>query len=697
MPSAYDFLESLTVVLGVAAVTTIVFQRLRQPVVLGYIIAGVVIGPHFPVPLVADPNIVHTLSELGVILLMFALGLEFSISKLIRLAPTAGLTSLLQCSLLFYLGYLSARLLGWSTMDGLFTGAAIASSSTTIIAKVFDEQKITGTLRDLVVGILIVEDLIAISLMALLTAIATGAGLSGQALAITIGKLGVFLITLVGLGLLLVPRFIRSVVRLGRAETTVIASIALCFGVALLAHAFGYSVALGAFVAGSLIEASGEGEEIERLVQPVRDVFAAVFFVSVGLMLDPALIKEHYLAIIVITLVVLFGKFVGVSIGSFLTGSGVRTSVRAAMSLSQIGEFAFIVASLGMTLKATGDFLYPVAAAASAITTLTTPWLVRASDPFARYIDRKLPKSLQTFATLYGAWLETMRTSHPKSDRAAGIRSLIRRLLFDVALVSGHVIFVATTMDAIVGYVEGKLGINGMIVKILVVAGAIAVGLPFFFGIIRVTRRLGVTLAEAALPLSPEGKVDLGAAPRRALVLALQIAVALVVGVPLLALTQPFVGSAMGAVVLALVLGILAVAFWRGAANLHGHVRAGAETIIEVLRKQGGKKAEVADGHHALSRAIEFLPGLGAPVPVIAPERSPATGKSLSELNLRGRTGATVLAISRAGRGIIPTAQERILAGDVLALAGTTEAVDAARQLIEGTASIDDAEPVSKE
>lgn len=351
-----------------------------------------------------------------------------------------------------------------------------------------------------------------------------------------------------------------------------------------------------------------------------------------------------------------------------------------------------------MTLKATGDFLYPVAAAASAITTLTTPWLVRASDPFARYIDRKLPKSLQTFATLYGSWLETMRSSHPKSDRAAGIRSLIRRLLFDVALVSGHVIVVATTMDAIVGYVEGKLGINGMIVKLLVVAGAIAIGLPFFFGIIRVTRRLGITLAEAALPLSPEGKVDLGAAPRRALVLALQIAAVLVVGVPLLALTQPFVGSAMGAVVLALVLGILAVAFWRGAANLHGHVRAGAETIIEVLRKQGGKKAEVADGnHHDLSRAIEFLPGLGAPVPVIAPERSPATGKSLSELNLRGRTGATVLAISRAGRGIIPTAQERILAGDVLALAGTTEAVEAARQLIEGTTSIDDAEPVTQE
>jgi CPA2 family monovalent cation:H+ antiporter-2 len=250
---AHAFLVALTIVLGVAAVTTVVFQRFRQPVVLGYILAGFIIGPNVPVPLVADRQIIQTLSELGVILLMFSLGLEFSLSRLAKLGATIVLTTLLETSLMGWLGFTTGQLFGWTTVESLFAGAIIAISSTTIVAKAFEEQKIKGPLRELVVGVLIVEDLIVVLLMATLTAVASGRGLSAGDMAITTGRLAAFLTALVVVGLLVVPRAVRAINRLKRPETTVVASIGFCFAVSLLAHELGYSVALGAFIAGSLI------------------------------------------------------------------------------------------------------------------------------------------------------------------------------------------------------------------------------------------------------------------------------------------------------------------------------------------------------------------------------------------------------------------------------------------------------------
>jgi CPA2 family monovalent cation:H+ antiporter-2 len=302
MHDVHEFLRSLTIVLSVAAVTTVVFQRLRQPVVLGYIVAGLIVGPHVPLPLVADRTVVQALSELGVILLMFSLGLEFSLRKLARVGPTAGFTAVLQSGLMTWLGFLVGRAFGWSMLESIFMGAAVAISSTTIIAKVFDEQKIAGRQRELVVGILLIEDLVAVVFLAALTAIATGAGVSAEALAATIGTLAAFLVALLVVGMLVIPRFMRMVVRLERDETTLVASVGVCFLTAWIAHTAGYSVALGAFLAGSLVAESGHAEPIEHLVRPVRDVFAAVFFVSVGLLIDPALAIANWPAIVVLSL-----------------------------------------------------------------------------------------------------------------------------------------------------------------------------------------------------------------------------------------------------------------------------------------------------------------------------------------------------------------------------------------------------------
>ncbi|MBJ6762268.1 cation:proton antiporter [Myxococcaceae bacterium JPH2] len=687
MHDAHAFLQALAIVLCVAAVTTVVFQRLRQPVVLGYIIAGLIIGPHVPIPLVADAGIVQTLSELGVILLMFSLGLEFSLRKLIQVGPTAGITAVIQCSVMMWLGFITGRAFGWSRLECLFAGAAIAISSTTIIAKAFDEQNIRGNLRKLVIGILVVEDIIAILLMATLTAVSSGAGLSAGALAATVGKLVAFLVALVVVGLLVVPRAVRAIIKLNRPETTLVASVGICFAVALLAQTLGYSVALGAFLAGSLVSESGEGKTIEHLVQPVRDIFAAIFFVSVGMLLDPALVAQHWGAVVVLTLVVIFGKILSVTTGAFLTGNGLRTSVQAGMSLAQIGEFSFIIAGLGLSLKATGSFLYPVAVAVSVVTTLVTPWLIKASGPFASLLDRKLPQPLQTFVTLYGSWVERLGNLPRRETVGARARRSILLLLLDAALLVAIVIGASIGSARVVNFLVREVGLLESVARTIFIVASVVLCVPFAVGIVRVARRLGGTLAEAALPAAPDGKVDLAAAPRRMLVVTLQLGIVVIVGVPVMAFTQPFLPGMPGATLLLIMIAVLGFSFWRSATNLQGHMRAGAQVIVAALASQShatGDNEHAEEKKDSLADIRALLPGMGDPESISLLQTSPAVGRTLAELDLRGMTGATVLAIRRGDADVlVPSAKEVLRAGDVLALAGTHEAIDAARAVLE--------------
>src|SRR5207237_256041 len=316
---SHAFLQNLAVVLCVAALATVVFQRLRQPVVFGYLLAGLIIGPHMPIPLVANPQMVRALSELGVILLMFSLGLEFSIRKLVQVSQKAGAVALFECSVMISVGYLVGQMLGFSRIESIFAGAIVGISSTTIIVKAFEEQKVKGRVTELVFGILIIEDLIAIFLLTVLTTIAQSGAVSASELGLTAVRLAMFLAPLIGFGILTVPRAIRAVQRLGRPETTLVASIGICFAAALLALSFGYSVALGAFLAGH----------------------------------------------------------------------GRRTAMKAGMSLAQIGEFSFIIASVGVASSVIGGWIYPVAIAVSAITTLTTPLLDQALEQ-SHGVDRSL-------------------------------------------------------------------------------------------------------------------------------------------------------------------------------------------------------------------------------------------------------------------------------------------------------------------
>ncbi len=684
MQDAHELLAAIAVVLGVAAVTTVLFHRLRQPVVLGYILAGLIVGPHVPWPLVANPGVVQTLSELGVILLMFALGLEFSLRKLVQVGPVAGLTAVVESSIMAWLGFLAGRALGFTPLESVFAGAMVAMSSTTIVAKAFQDLHVRGPLRDLVVGVLLVEDLFAILLMAILTAVATGTRVSAGALGGTVGRLAAFLAVLLAAGMLTVPRAVRWVRRLGSSETLLVLSLGLCFGISYLAFAFGYSVALGAFIAGALVAESGEGHTVERLVRPVRDLFAAIFFVSVGMLIDPALVARNWKAIAVLVPLVLLGKSVAVGTGALLTGNGVRLSIQAALSLAQIGEFSFILASLGISLGATRDFLFPVAVAVSAVTTLTSPRLIGASARIAAAVDARLPAPFQTAASLYGSWLERLRSSPAHDSTGRRVRRFARSLLVDAVVVVGIVIGTSVALDRVSVGLAAWLGLPVGIARLLVLVAGGAAALPFCVGLLRNGRRIGIALASAALPEASAGTTDLAAAPRRALLSILELATAALVLMPLLAITQPFLPGVPGAAFLGVAVMTLGIAFWRSSSDLQGHVRASAFVIVEALAKEAAAPVRPAQPHEdALAAVRAMFPGLGEPVAVRLPLGSPAVARSLAELGVRGSTGATVLAIARAGGSVmIPSSGEVLRDGDVLALAGTHEAVEAACALL---------------
>ncbi|MBI2407052.1 MAG: cation:proton antiporter [Gemmatimonadetes bacterium] len=680
MHASASFLYTLAVVCSVAAVTTVLCQRIRLPVVFGYLLAGMIVGPHVPVPLVADTGTLSSLAEVGIVLLMFSIGLEFSLRRMLRLAPVSGLVALLETTAMFGFGVAAAELLGWSSREAVFTGAIIAISSTTIIARAFNDHPVEPAVRDTVFGILVFEDLIAIILLAALSALGSGTGVTLRELGATVLQLATFLAALIGIGLLVVPRFIRYVARLRRDETTLVTTVGLAFAAALLATAFGYSVALGAFLMGALVSESGARHAIEKLLAPLRDFFAAVFFVAVGSSIDPALVARHWVAALVLTAVVMGGKVVAVAVSVFLSGRDVRTSVRAAMSLAQIGEFSFIIAGVGAASGAVGEHLLPVAVAASALTTLATPALIAASADVAARVDRALPAPLQTFVALYGSWFEAMRSGGAPQQQSR-TRQLVGFMALDVAVLMAVVVAAAVEMPRGITLLQRWTGAGPTTAQLLVLALAALVAAPIVLGLFRSAGRLGDLFSERALPVPPKG-ADFGFAPRRALSASLQGGLLLLAGAPVIAVAQPFLPPLRGTVALLLLVMFIGALVWRSASSLQGHAEAGAQLLVSALRHQMAETG-VYPVPQPIAHAEELLPGMGAPVGVAIGAEHAAAGRTLRELNVRARTGAGVLAITRGDeRILIPRGGDTIHAGDVLALAGTRESVTAAIALL---------------
>ncbi len=681
MHESRTFLQDLALVFCVATLAALLFQRLRQPVVLAYLVAGVIVGPHVPLPLFVDLGRIQTLSELGVILVMFSLGLEFSLQRLVRLLPTAGLAGLVQISAMLWLGYLVGTLFGMAWPANLFVGGMICISSTMIVARVFADQGVDEELAGSVFGILVIQDLAAIVLITMFTALASGAGLPAYELITTVGRLGVFVAAMIVVGILLVPRLVREAHRRSAAEVLLIASVGVCFGLALLAEHFGYSVALGAFVAGVLVGESGRRSDVAHSVAPLRDVFAAVFFVSVGMLVDPRVFGREWLLVTTLVMVVIVGQTLFISLGTFLAGKSVRLAIRTGLSLAQIGEFSFILVGIGTVAGVVPADLLAVAVGVAVVTTFLTPLLVRASDAAAVAVDARLPPSVQTFSALYGAWFESLTRREPRT------RSRAHRLWLlyaaDASLLIALVVAAAVGRDWLAAELRAWLSLPPDIAAWSVIGAAIVLIAPFAIGVVRVARALGKELAKTSLPMRGGG-VDLGAAPRRAFVLALQLALVLLTAFPLVALSAPFLPLYVGATSLAAIVVGLGIAFWKSTTNLEEHVRASAQVVLEALDRQRHHAAPTAPQAKAID-LTELLPGLGSLEPRRIGHESPVVGKTLAELNLRGATGAIILAIKRPHADVVlPTGDERLVAGDIVSITGSQEALIAADRVLQG-------------
>ncbi len=427
-------ITDLALILISAGITTLIFKWLKQPLVLGYIVAGVLAGPYFHLfPTVADSESITIWAEIGVVFLLFSLGLEFSFKKLVNVGSSALITAITEVICMLLIGFSLGQILGWTTMDSLFLGGMLSMSSTTIIIKAFDDlglrnQKFTS----IVFGTLVVEDLVAILMMVMLSTLSVSQHFVGEAMVGSLLKLGFFLILWFLVGIYILPSFLKKVKPLMNDETLLIIALGLCLGMVVLATYTGFSAALGAFIMGSILAETIEGKRIEHLIKGLKDFFGAVFFVSVGMMVDPEVLYKYAVPVLVISLVTIIGKSLFSSFGVLLSGKSLKISIQSGFSLAQIGEFAFIIASLGYSLGVISEFIYPIIVAVSVITTFTTPYFIRISEPFYLWLSRHLPKRVLDAIERYSSGSKTV---NHESEWKALLKSIsLRILMYSVML-----------------------------------------------------------------------------------------------------------------------------------------------------------------------------------------------------------------------------------------------------------------------
>ncbi len=407
-----ELIKDLGLILVTAAIAVLVFRKLKQPLVLGYLVAGFLASPNFNFfPTVQGIHSIEVWAEIGVVFLLFSLGLEFSFKKLLKVGGTASITALSQIITMLILGYYVGKLMGWENMNCIFLGVILSISSTTIILKAFDElgvksKKFVGN----VIGALIVQDIVAILMMVLLSTIAVSQQFSGSELIKSLLKLFFFLSIWFISGIFFIPTLLKKLKKLLTDEMLLIISLALCLVMVIFAADVGFSPALGAFIMGSIIAETNEAEHIEHLVKPVKDLFGAIFFVSVGMLINPETLVIYAVPVMVLTIVTIFGQSISSTIGTLLSGQSLKQSIQTGMSLSQIGEFSFIIATLGASLKVTSDFLYPIVVAVSAVTAFTTPFMIKFATPTADFIEKRLPKKWIKKIEIYSANSQAIKT-----------------------------------------------------------------------------------------------------------------------------------------------------------------------------------------------------------------------------------------------------------------------------------------------
>ncbi len=472
-------IKDLAVILGVASLVTLLFQKIRQPVVLGYLLSGIIVGPHIPpYDLVTDVPSLHTLSELGVIFLMFCLGLDFSFHKLKRVGTPAIISGLFEVLAVLLIGIVLGKILGWPIYDCIFLGAALSISSTTIIIKAMEELGLKNKhFAELVFGILIVEDLLAILLLAGLSIVVGTHAVLSATLADSAIKLFIVVGSWFLIGYFLIPTLIRKLVDVANQETLTIVSVALCLLLVCIAAYFGYSTALGAFIMGSILAETDLIQFIEQYMRPIRDIFAAVFFISVGMLIDPNIIIHNIWVVLLIAIITIVAKILSTTTGALTAGQSLTTAVRSGFSMAQIGEFSFIIAGLGLTLQVTRPALFPIIIAVSAITTFTTPYLIMSSAGLSKRLEKNLPAHLKTLLNHYTILIH--RYLRLKKKRAVYSQYITRLLVNSVMVAIIFSLSEKWIFPAISGWITSIYWVNTLSCLI-----ALLLASPFIWGMI---------------------------------------------------------------------------------------------------------------------------------------------------------------------------------------------------------------------
>lgn len=645
-------ITDLALILGAAAVVTLLFKWLKQPLVLGYIIAGFLVGPYFNfTPSVIDKENVKTLAEIGVIFLLFSLGLEFSFKKLMRVGGSASVTALIEIVFITVAGYFLGWAMGWSTMDSLFLGGMLASSSTTIILRAFEEMGLkTKKFAGIVFGVLIVEDIVVILLMVLLSTMAVSRMFEGAEMLLTVFKLSFFLILWFVAGIFLLPTLLKKAKKLLNDETLLILSLGLCLGMVVLATQVGFSAELGAFVMGSIIAETTSAEKVEHVLKPVKDLFGAIFFTSVGMMIDPKAMVEYAQPIIWVTVLTLFGKFLSTTLGAIISGQPLKQSVQVGSSMAQIGEFAFIVASLGLSLGVTSAFLFPVAVGASAITTFTTPYLIKSSGIFYQWISKLLPESILVNLNKY-----SNRTN--KVARTSEWKILVRSSVINGILIS--IIIVAVIVFSSV-YIEPWINNNGnsLALRIAACLFTLVILSPFLWALaIRTPSELYAKLVRDAQFKGTFYTI-------RLIKLAL---VTFFIGFLLDRFFNMYAGIGFTAVVISM----LAI-FSKKIQALYQRLE---HRFVSNLNEREIETSKV-------NRA-ELAPWDAHMVHVAVPADADCAGKTLLQLGWRESTGINVVMIRRGDHQIVvPDKYRMIFPGDELLVLGTDHQIQKLRVLI---------------
>lgn len=639
----YPLISDLGLILMTAGIAVLLFKKIKQPLVLGYLIAGFLAGSHFDFfPSITDHKSVEVWAEIGVIFLLFSLGLEFSFKKLMKVGGTASITAITQIVFMVCIGYIVGQAMDWSKMDSIFLGVILSISSTTIILRAFDELGVKGKkFAGIVFGALIVEDIVAILMMVLLSTIAVSQQFSGGELLQSVLKL-IFFLTLwfVG-GIFFIPTLLKKARNLLTDEMMLIISIALCLMMVMLAAQVGFSPALGAFIMGSIIAETTQAERIEHLVKPVKDLFGAVFFVSVGMLINLDTLVEYAVPVAIITVVTAVGKAFSSTIGALLSGQPLKQSVQTGMSLAQIGEFSFIIATLGMTLKVTSDFLYPIVVAVSAITTFTTPFLIKWSTAFSETLERVLPKKWVRLIDKYSSNNDSIKSV---SDWQIFLRSTFSQVIIHSVII---VAIILLSSEYISPMVAGSKFSNALAALITLVVLS-----PFFWALS--LRRVAVNQTQR---LMAERKY------RGPIVMIILLRMALTLfylGFLLNTFFSPVIAF------IALIIALVVYFVFPKKLNQQYHrienhfiSNLNAREIIKAGRSR--RDLTPWDGHMTTFEVAK---------------ESNIAGKTLAQLQLREQMGINIAFIKRGEISInIPSRNERLFPGDELCVIGTDNQV----------------------